>query len=270
MANNKKLSFDHDEDDDGNSSEDENKPRVGTLGSVIETSKPHIPEVKLDKPIEKVEPKSERVDDGSLSDDNVESGFTKDQTNDLKEKRLREIREQIQAIKQQIENQAELQTLSERRKTAEGCDNKDAGLNPDSSNKPDGTKVSRKNKNRERETVELVTDFRKRMKEASKSIKKPCRSMTPSDDDLEANPDLLALADSDDWLTHKFEAKDDSSQRLAKDANTKDDTWHPIDDPRNSMNRRKEVSVIPSSRNGSRSSSNHRSHGDSRHHARHR
>lgn len=52
--------------------------------------------------------------------------------------------------------------------------------------------------------------------------------------------------DGEKWMNHELHFKDDAPT-LAKDANTKDDNWFEIYDPRNKLNKRRrgETAAVP-------------------------
>lgn len=143
-----------------------------------------------------------------------------------KEKRLREIRAQIEQIKRQIEETDGQQTSkpeSRRSRDSEGDDNVCGNDSVASirqhedlkiSNSPRGSKEARR---RQRETIEKVDSFKDKLKKLSKAnageINLPVlsnpRSSTSSDANAAMDDDLVALdlVDGDSWLAHRFDAK---------------------------------------------------------------
>lgn len=195
---------------------------------------------------------------------------------DDREKRLREIRAQIQKIKEKIESETETKTLSERRQDRTSCDRHSTSLE-----KSADESQTKKSKLRERETIELVTNFKKKLKEAASTGDKNSRtklvesqrdldSMYEQDSETMDELARLESVDGDDWLRHKFVAEDDL--RMAKDANTKDDSWYTIDDPRNrrfkldDRSHRGKSVTHESSSSSNRHSREYRSGNSSRHH----
>ncbi|XP_066142914.1 spliceosome-associated protein CWC27 homolog [Euwallacea fornicatus] len=100
--------------------------------------------------------------------------------------------------------------------------------------------LPKKGAGREEFTLKLLEDFKKRLhsaKEKEEELVEEPSELTkeePSNKDTDLDKD-------ETWLNHKLEFTD--SLVLAKDANTKDDDWFEIYDPRNSLNKRRRGEV---------------------------
>lgn len=167
---------------------------------------------------------------------------------DAREKRLREIRAQIQEIKKQIEGESDSKRLSARSQGSRQSEEGESKSNLSIQSQPDSEEAKvapRRGQDRERETMELVQKFKKKLKEKpSADLERPDKDAKIDEQKVETNGTLDLELDFDDfdkvdgdaWLQHKFEADDEPG--LAKDANTKGDDWYPMEDPRNPMTRR--------------------------------
>lgn len=235
---NKKLSFDQDESDDDDDDEDN--------------------EADVKPPPQSSKPEPERVVDVKLEPKNEESSEPKEvkvEEEDPRERRLREIRAQIAQLKKQIDNEppeTKVKKTSERRAESKQLDFKhpteDSVPSNDSSNNADlidskSRNATKKSRHSERETFEILENFKKKLKQSKSGEpdhdnRQDKKTIDESFEvgDGELNLDDLDKVDGDAWMRHKFEAEDE--ERLAKDANTKDDDWYSIEDPRNPMTKR--------------------------------
>uniref|UniRef100_A0A6G1SJ88 Spliceosome-associated protein CWC27 homolog n=1 Tax=Aceria tosichella TaxID=561515 RepID=A0A6G1SJ88_9ACAR len=255
----KKLSFYEDSDDD-----EEETPAED--GSKTEFKVPQVTLVKNDCS-HGDEIKTENASEASRSDskDSESDEKAKGESQDAREKKLREIRENFKKLKQKLENESatKIRTLSDRRRESLGHgsplnvtqESKANSSKHSSIEDPDRTSsgqelrlATKKGRQRERETIELMQQFKKKLKNASSepnnhkeaSFRINSRDETQSIDDEETEL-ALDLVDGDDWLHHKFEAINTTSNSLAKDANTKGDDWYSIDDPRDPIVERVEL-----------------------------
>jgi len=145
-----------------------------------------------------------------------------------KERRLMEIRAQILSIKQKIETESETKTLAERRKASIKASSEEISLKEESIDGGASDNYSKiapkRSKDRERETIEMVARFKKRLKQAASNPTKSSHGQPTLPTNYEADDlALLEKLDSDEWLSHKFEANDDESWAKDDDAYTTND-----------------------------------------------
>ncbi|KAL3289085.1 hypothetical protein HHI36_003527 [Cryptolaemus montrouzieri] len=88
----------------------------------------------------------------------------------------------------------------------------------------------KKGSERERFTLDLLEKFKKRLHEAKYQNEKQ-EEETQKEENKEEE-------EGETWMKHELHFKDDNPV-LAKDANTKDDDWFEIYDPRNPLNKRR-------------------------------
>lgn len=84
----------------------------------------------------------------------------------------------------------------------------------------------KKGAERERFTLELLEKFKRKLQTAKGDEDEHTDEINEQDDP------------ENDWLTHRLRFTE-TVPVLAKDANTKDDDWYDIDDPRNKLNKRR-------------------------------
>lgn len=142
-----------------------------------------------------------------------------------KERKLRDIRAQIQAIKEQIEQQdcETAKLISQPNRSLESVSTKRVSAQSDSNLQEPAPK---RTKRRELETLELVDKFKRKLNEANKRAKS---GQSLEKTQIHAgllDEEQLDVVDSLDWMSHKFEPDQQKETRLAKDANTKDDNWY--------------------------------------------
>lgn len=203
----KQLSFHHNDDSDSGSSDGQSSTKNEDnyhKKNIIERTLPVSPSRTTDAKIHC--PSKDKFSDNeqtkSVSDSEKISDETEKSMNS-RDKQLQEIRSQIQSIKEQLEQKSQLVTLSERRQISQTKLDASQSEASDRSTPPKGAK-------RERETLDIVSNFRKKMREITKRSLKHRRN-PPSDRTKSKclDDDNLDLVDSDDWLSHKFEADDD-------------------------------------------------------------
>ncbi|XP_018579976.1 peptidyl-prolyl cis-trans isomerase CWC27 homolog [Anoplophora glabripennis] len=88
--------------------------------------------------------------------------------------------------------------------------------------------LPKKGSGREKFTLDLLEKFKKKLHSAKEKEPEE-REEEKKDDDID---------NEETWLSHKLKFQDDNPT-LAKDANTKDDDWFEIYDPRNPLNKRR-------------------------------
>lgn len=244
LKKSKKLSFYEDSDDD----EDEEEDEAARTGSKIDED-PKVNEASARGSQDEVASKShELVNDSPNTDVKLEL------SEDARQKKLREIREQIKKLKQKLVEDSGTKSSSRSDRESRSDVTSETGANSSNMIDLDSTSSSQKVRlatkkglQRERETIELMQNFKKKLKNAS-TISKQRRSndeMSQQDDERTAGEDeatelALDMVDDDNWLHHRFDA-DNTSGSLAKDANTKGDDWYSIDDPRNPIVNRVEM-----------------------------
>lgn len=239
----KKLSFYYDDESDQQCDEKEEKhvDEVIKLETIRFLSKFTDEESLSDQKVEIV-----RVDEiDPLSNHHREGtdASVKETEAKFKEKRLREIRTQIQNIKQQIEDEQETKTSSKRRQCSSPGDIEDFNnLSSLQQNfcMSDIKIATEKGKHREHKTIELVRNFKQKLKEASLEKEKSQIEEKKLVEDEFKTDELAELdkVDGDQWLKHRFETEDDIT--LAKDANIRSSGWYGIDDPGNLRHRPEE------------------------------
>lgn len=87
--------------------------------------------------------------------------------------------------------------------------------------------LPKKGAGREQFTLELLAKFKQRLQQAKEVEQQNALKATEEKEE-----------DGEKWLSHELHFKDDAPV-LAKDANTKDDDWFEIYDPRNPLNKRR-------------------------------
>lgn len=230
LAKIKKLSFGEDSED-----EDEDESPRPTKAMVNELNAKQENVVDRELPVVAENFKT------NVKEEQRQGSVVDNQPVDSKEERLREIRARIQQLKEQAsQGLLNSKTLSERRR---GESSEEA---PESSHKQTfpnsetglNTAYKKGSRKRERETLEKLREFKKKLKESIKEKSNDTvvsngripREEQPDDSEISDYLVYLDKVDGDDWLRHKFEAEDE--ERLAKDANTKSDDWYSVDDPR--------------------------------------
>lgn len=208
LTKTKKLSFNYGDDDSDSENERatfqkdrldaQSNLRIGFDQSVRDSEDQKPATKTLNQPVEDIR-----------TSDNEDVGFNgssqAEKSIDSKEKRLQEIRSQIQAIKKQMENSVAKDNSSKKRTTDDTCRSE---LEPASAG-VDLMSDAKSGKDRQRKTVELVNNFRKKLKQSSTIHKNP---QSFRSDDIKSGSDEideLDKADGDEWLNHKFEPKDD-------------------------------------------------------------
>lgn len=211
----KKLSFDFGDDDDSNNESESEKPnglkeladtrnnlRIGTGDTKNELidQKSNIPDATV---------RSTRTLDDPEVPSNPPTGT--ETSADDKEKRRQEIRAQIEAIKKQMEDSVAKKKSSKRRLEDDSCEAKveDSSFMDEEFNR---ALPARDKKDRQRKTIELVANFRKKLKQVSKADK---TSQACSSDHAGLSlgeMDELDIPDGDEWLNHRFEPAEDLTE----------------------------------------------------------
>lgn len=266
LAKNKKLSFGQDSEGSESEEDDKNSKHENSRAEPQKHVKTVVDEanVKQETSVDQMSPVEVKNHETEVKDEQDEQDEQSRAARD-KEKRLREIRAQIQELKEQsTKGLLNSKTLSERR-SGDSSSDQVVELNQKSSSTESGVELSNASKKgsrkREQETLELLSRFKKRLKESIKGMKSPMRGSVyaPKVEQLgESMPEelnYLDRVDGDDWLRHKFEAEDEA--RSHKDADTRSDEWYSIDDSRS-----REHSHNRHRRAGDRYDHKHRSRSD--------
>lgn len=180
---------------------------------------------------------------------------------DQRKRKLCEIDAEFERLKKQLETGSEIRTLSDRRQNRSGSDIDNQYDRSNGSGDISNIKlISKKDRKREREAMDKIENFKKKLQQASKSEPFP----TKPDKKIEEFNELddLDLVDGNAWMTHKFIAKDDEDVSRAKNATTKDDTWYELDGHKHSRHRHH--------RSHDRKHSDEPHHGNHHHERRHR
>lgn len=218
-AKSKKLSF-YNEDDSDNENDEGDGPEARQ--TPVEFAKPYDLNVE---PSTSVRASSssfvtipEEANESPTDKDN-EPTLSEDDKIVAKERRLREIKAEIQSLKEQIEKGSETKINSDKIREESGREAEFRRRLDGSSTEEVKESINppkwKKNKHREQKTIELVTNFRKELKEASKRSRDTRLENHPKktkvDQAIDADDlDLAALDELDDdaWMAHKFEADD--------------------------------------------------------------
>lgn len=218
----KKLSFNYEEEED---EEEERKHTNGNQDSKSLTIT--LQPLKVEKLDVEDIPKSELRQSPTISspitstvvkkeeiyDELVDEPFnTTDSSECLdtneKEKKLRQIRAEIQKFKEQLERESESKSAQDKKQAQHQSRN--SSRESDLLDESDSIVLDiapKKSKRREKETIDLLTNFKKKLKSVSENTKTLEPQKFDQVDDLE-DPAQLDQVDGDDWLTHKFEAYD--------------------------------------------------------------
>jgi peptidyl-prolyl cis-trans isomerase SDCCAG10 len=245
IKNSKKLSFYEDSDSDDDDGDDAHEAahsgefKVPNAPDASDCGNSNNDSVKNDNT--SASPRS--------GDQDSRSGQKSTADEEAREKKLREIREQIKELKKKLENESatKIRTLSDRKRESQ---EHGSPLNVTQESKANSSKQSsiedsstesrlamKKGRHRERQTIERMQQFKKRLKDAAS--KSSHRSISNTEIDLnrdeqyldgEGSELALDLVDGDDWLSHRFDAKD-TTDSPEKDVSTKGDDWYSLDDP---------------------------------------
>ncbi|KAG5874027.1 hypothetical protein JTB14_032003 [Gonioctena quinquepunctata] len=175
-----------------------------------------------------VAPKSSTNDD---EDDDFKEYYSNNDRDLEKEKRMQEIKEEIKNVKKDYHKNK----LKKNEEITEAEKEEDARSEMYKVYKEEHDKyrhkkelLPKKGAGRENFTLDLLNKFKKKLQTAKE--KDPPEEVTGEDTD--------DIDDDEKWLSHKLNFSDDNPV-LAKDANTKDDDWFEIYDPRNPLNKRR-------------------------------
>jgi len=205
---NKKLSFYHEDSSEEDEQEDD-KPIDSGIVASNESSQRSI------------EIEEEAIPNRDGSNQNP-SDVDKKVSKNSREERLREVREQFQNLKKQFEcaSATKIRTLSERRGVKRTGDHGPGeGQSAESSV---SNSIEREPGCREHETIIMVQSFRKKLKEISRKptnetrnhtqVKTSRKSRESDTDDSQRLQQELDMVDGDDWLCHKFEARESDEE----------------------------------------------------------
>lgn len=219
----KKLSFYQDDSDDEDI-QDQLTPDNGSADKRdAQINAPNVSNVTSDL---KTEPTKRTIQDDVGNKTSDSEGDSKrmrleestKSPEDEREKRLRELRSQIQNIRRQIESETETKTLSAKHEqvqktTIEVRNRDDANTSMTPEQTTDGLRIRiapAKGRQREKETLQLVHNFKRKLREASKKSSNERRDVKTDDDHQHDNDlDLLDKVDGDEWLSHRFKSHGD-------------------------------------------------------------
>lgn len=256
-ASSKKLSF-YQDDSDG----EEDEERVASIASEVGDDDVINDDNDNDN-LRKVDSKKEAIKSEQFPAEEPDTtGLREESGEEARQKRLREIREQIQTIKRQIECESatKIRTLSDRRRSQD----RDSSLAESNTSVPLSKHISikdpelsaeelkfasKKGRHRERETLEMMENFKKKLRQTARvkederstlseaSNERPNKLHASHDDCYQAElAEALELADSDAWLHHRFESSDDCPISNAK-ADDQTGEGYSMDDQRHRVKR---------------------------------
>ncbi|XP_045460888.1 spliceosome-associated protein CWC27 homolog [Harmonia axyridis] len=167
----------------------------------------------------------------STVDDEDEWAYGED-IQETKKRKVEELRKEIENVKKEYQtNKLKAQNESKEKLNKE---KEKEGTMKDYNNEYDKYKdkkksIMKKGAEREQFTLNLLEKFKKKLRDAKEQ-----------EEELEKEKEASKEKTSEDkqWMTHEFHYEDDTPV-LAKDANTKDDDWFEIYDPRNPLNKRR-------------------------------
>lgn len=207
----KKLSFYYEDDDD--ESDHDDRKLVGDggssqLGRNHMSESPSVPENSADNITDSTLLTTSH--DDASGNDLLPTGEGDVGSVEGRERRLQEIKAQIEAIKKQMENSVAKEKSSRRRIKDSDAQTKTKRTSTINESEPDTE--PEKGKNRQRDTIDLVNNFKKKLKQASAldgtSLKRKLDNVESSPNEI----DELDMVDGDSWLNHKFEPKDTLEQ----------------------------------------------------------
>lgn len=209
----KKLSFNYDEEEeerDGTEKQiktsfikTENKPIQIAVGDKIKEGLHKIDSIDTNLNA------NQQLKEEQIKEESDEKVKANESEQDVRERRLREVRAQIKDFQQkfqQLEKEKDYKSVSDRRKNqsaSRSTDKKNYLLEDDI----DVNITSKRSGDRELETLDLLKNFKRKLKSAQG---RPEHQVTAElQHDRSAEPDELSCldkVDNDDWLHHRFEA----------------------------------------------------------------
>lgn len=181
---------------------------------------------KKSKPVETV---TKKPDSDHENDSDSEEYYLHKSRDQEKQKKMEELKKEIQSVKKEYhknklktdekkeetkEEKEESETFKEYKEEVDMYRNRKKSL-------------PKKGKGREEFTLQLLESFKKRLHNVKEKDSEADKEESKEED----------LDKDENWLNHKLHFGD--SLVLAKDANTKDDDWFEIYDPRNPINKRR-------------------------------
>lgn len=199
--------------------------------------KPKPTEAKSAKPVnvEQVEDDDEALEEYYLGKDRDEE----------KKKKMVELKEEIKAVKKEY-HQNKLKQEEEKKQQSKIDKEKETMKNTTFKEyeeevdvyKSKQKSLPKKKSDREQFTLKLLEDFKKRLQSVKEKEAAEEEEEERKREALKEAEQREADLDRDDsWMHHKLEFTDNLV--VAKDANTKDDDWFEIYDPRNKLNKRR-------------------------------
>ncbi|XP_030765716.1 spliceosome-associated protein CWC27 homolog [Sitophilus oryzae] len=205
-------------------SEDDTERQLESIRKKLKTG--HKKSSKL------VETKTKRtviVDDG---DQELEDYYLNKDRDIERQKKVEELKKEIKNVKKEY-HENKLKKEDQKAKESKDSKEKDETFQEynDEVDKYKKLKVSLPKKGAEREafTLQLLENFKKKLHSSKES--------EPVSEEEETDNKNENIDKDETWLHHKLHFTDNLV--LAKDANTKDDDWFEIYDPRNPLNKRR-------------------------------
>lgn len=241
----KKLSFGQNSEDSESEKDDESSKNINSRAEPNKHVKTVVNEanVKQETSVDQKSPVRMKNIEIEVKDEQDEkSRAARD-----KERRLQEIRAQIQELKEQsTKGLLSSKTLSKRR-SADSSSEQVVESNRKSSSTESRIELNnaprKGSRKREQETLELLSRFKKKLKESVKEMNNPTRDSICAPKEKQLDESMLEeltyldKVDGDDWLRHKFKAEDEAGS--PKDANTKSDDWYSTDDSKSRVHSHK-------------------------------
>ncbi|KAB7494506.1 hypothetical protein Anas_00367, partial [Armadillidium nasatum] len=188
---------------------------------------------KLKSEAKKIEEENNEVDE---KENNIDKDNEKSDTN-MNKRRL-ELKAEIRKLKRELHGSSK-NTGSESAPSEEKDSKRKKLENPileeyyqeRSKYEEERKKLPKKGTTRESLTLDLLKRFSNKVKDVHDKEANTTNQSDESDHDYDDD-------DDESWLTHNLNFED-AEPTLAKDANTKDDNWYDITDPRNALNKRR-------------------------------
>lgn len=212
-------------------------PAVGTLGGDEDESSTDSDEVResveriRNKLLKKKEEPEEEPEKDNDEEVDIEYEFGKERREERKRK-AEEIRREIKSLKRDLqskgkkeEEEAEEESKDNKKKR-ELTEVKEQYKGELAMYKKKAQEIPRKGPTRESLTLTMLEKFKNKLKEAKEKVEE-------QGEEADENEDSEST-----WMAHSLHFED-KQPVLAKDANTKDDDWFEISDPRNAINKRR-------------------------------
>ncbi|XP_044744924.1 spliceosome-associated protein CWC27 homolog [Coccinella septempunctata] len=165
----------------------------------------------------------------SIDDKDEDEWAYGDDIEETKKRKVEELRREIKNVKKEYQSN-KLKAQNEVKEKSSKDEQKESTIQQynDEHDKYRDIKKTLLKKGSEREqfTLNLLEKFKKKLRDAKEQ------------EDAEKEESKPEVQEDKQWMNHEFHFEDDTPV-LAKDANTKDDDWFEIYDPRNPLNKRR-------------------------------